>query len=85
MHNEDLQFIVNTIAKGDTTFAEEFFRKPGGRKYLENITLILINTLPYKHEEKEELYFAFVQVLNKIEKRIKRQKDGQRILEDVFS
>lgn len=76
--------IIDTLAKGDTGFVERFFKKPGGRKHLENITLLLIHTLPNEHEEKEELYYGFVEVLDKLEKRIKHQHVGQQILEDVF-
>ena len=76
--------IIRTISKGDTSLVESFFRKPGGRKYLENITLILINALPHHYGEKEELFLGFVEVLDRMEQRIERQKDGQDILEDVF-
>jgi len=41
--------IIRTISKGDTSLVEGFFRKPGGRKYLENIALILINALPHHY------------------------------------
>jgi hypothetical protein len=84
MYNERLEQIINTIAKGDTSFVETFFKRPGGRKYLENITLILINTLPQEQEEKEALYVGFVQVLNKIETRIRRQAEGQKVLDEIF-
>lgn len=76
--------MIQAISKGDTAQMESFFRQPGGRKYLENITLILINTLPHSYDEKEELYLGFVEVLNRMEKRIRRQKEGQEILEEVF-
>lgn len=82
--NEHFKNIIRTISKGDTSFVERFFRQPGGRKYLENITLILINTLPYHYDEKEELYHGFVEVLNRMEQRIRRQQEGQEILEDAF-
>ncbi|TDH26984.1 hypothetical protein EXU57_09275 [Segetibacter sp. 3557_3] len=83
--NEHFRDIIRIISKGDTTVVENFFRKPGGRKYLENITLILINTLPNSVDEKEELYAGFVEVLNGMEQRIRRQKEGQETLERVFS
>jgi hypothetical protein len=85
MHNNELDEIINTIAKGDTAFIEGFFKKPGGRKYLENITLILINSLPTEQAEKEELLFAFINVLNKMQRRIKRQEEGEEILTAIFS
>jgi hypothetical protein len=77
--------MIHTISKGDTSLVEKFFHVPGGRKYLENITLILINTLPYYYGEKEELYVGFAEVLDHMEQRIQRQKEGQQMLEDVFS
>lgn len=74
---------MRALAKGDLSGVEGFFRRPGGRKYLEHLTLILINTLPHHYEEKEELYLGFVEVLDNMEQQI-RQKDGQAILEGVF-
>lgn len=82
--NEHFENIIRAISKEDTSLVERFFRQPGGRKYLENITLILINTLPQHYGEKEELYLGFVEVLDRMEQRIRRQQDGQEILESVF-
>lgn len=81
--NEHFKDIIGAIGKGETSLVEKFFRKPGGRKYLENITLILINALPHHYEEKEEMFLGFVEVLNRMEQGL-RQKEGQEILEDVF-
>lgn len=83
--NEHFRDLIRAISKGDTSLVEGFFRQPGGRKYLENITLILINTLPHTYNEKEELYQGFVAVLNRMEKRIRRQHEGQEVLEGVFT
>ena len=82
--NEHFKNIIRSISKGDTSLVERFFRQPGGRKYLENITLILINTLPQHYGEKEELYLGFVEVLDRMEQRIHRQQEGEEILEAVF-
>jgi len=82
--NEHFKNIILAISKGDTSLVEHFFRQPGGRKYLENITLILINTLPQHYGEKEELYLGFVEVLDRMEQRIRRQQEGSDILEAVF-
>jgi len=82
--NEHFKNIIRTISKGDTSMVERFFRQPGGRKYLENITLILINTLPQHYGEKEELYLGFVEVLDRMEQRIHRQQEGAEIIETVF-
>ena len=84
MYNDRLQVIIDKIAQGDTSFVQPFFARPGGKKYLENITLILINTLHYQQYEKEELFAAFVEILNKLEQRIKRQDQGAVILRKVF-
>ncbi len=82
--NEHFRDIMRIVSKGDTSLVESFFRRPGGRKYLENITLILINALPHPIDEKEELYAGFVEVLDGMEQRIRRQKEGQETLENVF-
>lgn len=78
--NEHLENAIRTIAKGDTALAESFFRHPGGRRYLENISLILLNTLVPHSTEKEEMYLGFVQVLDDMEKRILRQYEGEELL-----
>lgn len=82
--NKHFKQIIRTLSKEDTRMVEGFFRQPGGRKYLENITLILINTLPHQYQEKVEIYQGFVEVLDRMEQRINRQAEGQEILEDVF-
>jgi hypothetical protein len=82
MH-EHMNHILRAFRKGDTSGIESFFRRPGGRKYLENLTLILINTLPHQYEEKEELYLGFVEVLDQVEQHL-RQKEGGEILEGIF-
>lgn len=82
--NEHFKNIIRTISKGDTSLVERFFRHPGGRKYLENITLILINTLPQHYGEKEELYLGFVELLDRMEQRISRQQEGNEILASIF-
>jgi hypothetical protein len=76
--------IIHLISKRDTTSAEELFNKPGGRKYLENIVLIIVSGLQYPQEEKADLFRAFVKGLDNIERRIKHQKEGQKIIEKVF-
>ena len=82
--NEHLKNAIHTISKGDTRFAESFFRRPGGRRYLENISLILINTLAPHATEKEEMYRGFVEVLDRMEGRIRRQQDGGAILDEAL-
>jgi ribosome-associated translation inhibitor RaiA len=84
MHIENLKEIIHLVSKGDTSAAELLFDRPGGRKYFESIVLIVVNNLPYQEEEKIDLFTAFIHALNKIEKRIKRQKEGQRILRQVY-
>ncbi|HEV7330258.1 MAG TPA: hypothetical protein VGN63_04400 [Flavisolibacter sp.] len=82
--NEHLADAIRAIAKGDTSLAESFFRRPGGRRYLENISLILINTLAPHATEKEEMYLGFVEVLDHMEGRILRQLEGEEILEEAL-
>lgn len=84
MDAEKLEHIINIISKGDTTAAELLFNRPAGRKYLESIVLTLVCNLPYLEEEKEDLFIAFRKGLNKIEKRIKHQKEGQKILDRIY-
>lgn len=80
----NMQHMIDALANGDAALIEGFFRKPGGRKYVENLTLILINTLSNSYKEKEALYLNFVQLLDGLEQR-NHQKQGQEILEAVFA
>ena len=82
--NDHLRDAINTIQKGDTRLAESFFLRPGGRRYLENISLILLATLVPHAAEKEDMYLGFVQVLDHMEERILRQYEGEEILEKVL-
>jgi hypothetical protein len=82
--NEQLNDDVRNISRGDTSLAERFFCRQGGRRYLENISLILINTLAPHATEKEEMYLGFVEVLNRMEGRILRQIEGEEILEEAL-
>jgi hypothetical protein len=82
--NDHLRDAIRAISKGDTRLAESFFLRPGGRRYLENISLILINTLVPHSTEKEEMYLGFVQVLDHMEDRILRQLEGEGLLEQVM-
>ena len=79
--NEHLNDAIRILSKGDTRFAESFFRRPGGRRYLENVSLILLNTLLPHSTEKEEMYRGFVQVLDRMEERILHQLQGEEIVE----
>ena len=79
--NEHLQNAIRAIAKGDTALAESFFLRPGGRRYLENLSLILLHTIVPYSTEKEDMYRGFVQVLDHMEDRILRQYEGEQILE----
>ena len=79
--NEHLRDTIRLLSKGDTRLAESFFRRPGGRRYLENISLMLIHTLLPHATEKEEMYQGFVQVLDNMEHRVLRQLEGEEILE----
>ena len=79
--NDHLEEAIRSIVRGDTRLAESFFRRPGGRRYLENISLILLNTLVPHATEKEDMYLGFVEVLDQMEQRILRQLEGEEILE----
>ena len=82
--NEHLQDAIRSISKGDTRLAESFFLRPGGRRYLENLSLILLHTLVPHSTEKEEMYLGFVEVLDGMENRIQRQYEGEEILEEAL-
>jgi ribosome-associated translation inhibitor RaiA len=84
MDIEKLEHIIHSISKGDTSVIEVLFKKPGGRKFLEGLVVIVISRLPYMQEEKEDLFIAFRKALDKIEKRIKHQKEGQKILQQIY-
>ena len=83
MNIEDLQDIINLASKGNTSSAEALFRKPGGRKYLETVVLLLVSSVPSLQEEKEDLFLAFQKVLDKLEHRIRHQQEGQKILSQL--
>ena len=76
---------MNVVSKGDTTAIEGLFNKPGGRKFLERVILMVIYKLPYEQDDKEDLFMALRKALDKIEYRIKHQKEGQKILRQVYS
>lgn len=82
--NEHLKEAIRHIANGDTRLAESFFLRAGGRRYLENISLILLHTLVPHATEKEEMYQGFVEVLDQMENRILRQYEGEAILEEAL-
>jgi hypothetical protein len=82
MDTEEVKHIIDIISKGNTSVAEDLFKKPGGRKYLESIVLAILCTMPVE-KEKEDLFRAFRKGLDKVEQRIKRQREGQRILEQI--
>ena len=84
MQIEKLEQIIHMIAKGDTSSVELLFNKPGGRKYLESIVLVIVSNLPYSQVEKLALFSAFMNALDKIEKRIRHQKEGQKILNQIY-
>jgi hypothetical protein len=83
--NESFERNIRAISRGDTSLAESFFRWPGGRRYLENLTLILLHTVVPPTSEKEEMYLGFLEVLDNMEERVERQKEGDTLLSDVFS
>lgn len=85
MEREDLEQIIDIISKGDTSFAQTLFSRSGGRKYFESIIVVVISQLPYSQKEKKELFMALIRAMNKIEKRIERQKEGQKILKALSS
>ena len=84
MDIEKLEEIIHIMSKGDTGTVELLFKRPGGRKHLESIVLVVIATSSYLQEEKVDLFRAFVKGLDKIEKRIKRQKEGEKILRQIY-
>ncbi len=73
------------VSKGNTDTIEALFKKPGGKSYLETMVLMVLSNSGYLHDEKEALFNAFLKVTNNLEKRIKRQKDGEVILMQVYN
>ena len=80
---EHLDDAIRSISKGDTRLAESFFRRKGGRRYLENLSLILIHTLAPDSTDKEDMFLGFQEVLDRMEERIERQQEGQAIIEKI--
>ena len=85
MDIEKLKQIIQVVSKGDTSSAEGLFAKPGGRKFLESVVVTVVCNLPYSEEDKEELFIAFHSLLDKLENRIRRQKDGQEIISSIYT
>lgn len=83
MELKSLRQLISLVSKGDTAAAEALFARPGGRKYIESIVLTVLCSVPELESEKEDLFFAFRKALDNIEKRIKRQKEGQEILDQI--
>lgn len=83
MKTENLEEIIKILSKGNTSPAEKLLSKPGGRKYIESIVLIIISNLHVLQEEKEDVFQAFLHLLNMLENRIKHQKNGQAILNRI--
>ena len=84
MDLEQLDEIVHIIAIGDSGAVEGLFNKPGGRRFLETVVLMLVCGLPNTHEDHEDLFAAFHKGLDKIERRIKRQQEGREILRQIY-
>lgn len=82
--NDPLHNDIRAIAKGSTRLAESFFRRRGGRRYLENLSIILLHTLLPHAAEKEAMYGGFVEVLDRLEGRIRRQREGEEVLETAL-
>jgi hypothetical protein len=51
---------------------------------IENLSLILLHALLPHSTEKEEMYGGFVQVLDHMEGRILRQREGEGLLEEAL-
>ncbi len=83
METQKLDELIRLISKGDTRFFETLFARPGGRKFIESTVVIILSTLPQRQQEKEEVFIAFLKALNKIEKRIHGQKEGETILQQL--
>jgi hypothetical protein len=84
MNIEKFEEAITIISRGDTSIAEALFSKPGGRKYFESIVAVVVSTLPGEAEEKEHLFRAFIKGLDRIEYRIKHQRQGQKILKQLY-
>ena len=85
MNIEMLEQVINIASKGDTRPIEVLFNKPGGRKFLESVVLVVVCNLPYSQEEKEDVFNAFRKALDNLATRIKHQKEGQKILDEVYN
>lgn len=84
MKSEDIEKFVRIATTGDTTQIEWMFKKPGGRKFLETTILLIINQMPLTKEEKFNYVESFVKIMDKMETRIKHQKQGEKILKQAL-
>jgi hypothetical protein len=85
MEIERLEHILNVIVKGDIDSAGALFTKPGGRNFFESVVLVVVCNLPYEQEQKEELFSAFLEAMNKIENRLTHQQEGEKILSKIWN
>jgi hypothetical protein len=84
MKFEEIEKIVRIASRGDTSEIESLFKRPGGRKFLETSILIMVNCLPVNEYDKRDYIKSFVQILDKMEERIKHQKRGEKILNEAL-
>jgi hypothetical protein len=85
MKFEEIEKIVRIASRGDTSEIERLFRRPGGRTFLETSILIIVNCMSAEEHDKRNYVKSFVQILDKMEERIKHQKLGEKILKEALN
>jgi hypothetical protein len=84
MKFEEIERIVSIASRVDTSEIESLFRRRGGRIFLETTILIIVNSLPLDELDKRDYLKSFMLILDKMEERIKHQKQGEKILKEAL-
>ena len=85
MNSEEIEKFVRVASRGDTSELENLLKRPGGRKFFETTILVIVNYLPLPEQDKKGYLKSFIEILDRMEERIKHQKRGEKILKQAFN
>jgi hypothetical protein len=83
MTNSKRQEFIDVISKADTKYLEVIQSTPNGRAMFEASIIQAIDRMNITNDEKGEFILLFHGILNKMEERIKHQKQGEQILKQL--
>jgi hypothetical protein len=81
--NDRREEFINALSKTDTKYLEALQAIPNGRAMFEASIIQSIDKMNITNEEKGEFILLFNSILNKMEERIKHQKQGEQILNQL--